>query len=52
MSGPRVEASGYAKIKDVFSYNYDVQNAPETIGKKLMARGRHGRAGQGPHAPT
>jgi hypothetical protein len=37
-SGPRVEASGYAKIKDVFSYNYDVQNAPETIGKKLMAR--------------
>jgi hypothetical protein len=37
-SGPRVEASGYGKIKDVFSYNYDVQNAPETIGKKLMAR--------------
>ena len=37
-SGPRVEANGYSKIKDVFSYNYDVQNAPETIGKKLMAR--------------
>jgi hypothetical protein len=37
-SGPRVEASGYTKIKDVFSYNYDVQNAPETLGKKLMAR--------------
>ena len=37
-SGPRVEASGYSKIKDVFSYNYDVQNAPETIGRKLMAR--------------
>jgi hypothetical protein len=37
-SGPRVEANGYAKAKDVFSYNYDVQNAPETIGKKLMAR--------------
>jgi len=37
-SGPRVEANGYGKIKDVFSYNYDVQNAPETIGKKLMAR--------------
>ena len=37
-SGARVEASGYAKLKDVFSYNYDVQNAPETIGKKLMAR--------------
>ncbi len=37
-AGPRVEACGYAKIKDVFSYDYDVQNAPETIGKKLMAR--------------
>jgi hypothetical protein len=37
-SGARVEANGYAKIKDLFSYNYDVQNAPETIGKKLMAR--------------
>jgi hypothetical protein len=37
-SGPRVEANGFTKIKDVFSYNYDVQNAPETIGKKLMAR--------------
>src|SRR3954452_4644491 len=43
-SGPRVEAGGYAKLKDVFSYNYDVQNAPETIGKKLMARaGMEGR---------
>lgn len=37
-AGPRVEACGYAKIKDLFSYDYDVQNAPETIGKKLMAR--------------
>jgi hypothetical protein len=37
-AGPRVEANGYSKIKDVFSYDYDVQNAPETIGKKLMAR--------------
>ncbi|MBN9490961.1 MAG: dATP pyrophosphohydrolase [Alphaproteobacteria bacterium] len=37
-AGPRVEACGYAKLKDVFSYDYDVQNAPETIGKKLMAR--------------
>ena len=44
-SGPRVEANGYSKIKDVFSYNYDVQNAPETIGKKLMARA--GMAGRG-----
>ena len=32
-SGPRVEGSGYAKLKDLFSYNYDVQNAPETIGE-------------------
>src|SRR5260221_9909727 len=37
-AGPRVEATGYGKIKDVFSYDYDVQNAPETIGAKLMAR--------------
>src|SRR5205085_11887604 len=37
-SGPRVEGNGYAKLKDLFSYNYDVENAPETIGKKLMAR--------------
>ena len=37
-AGARVEACGYAKLKDVFSYDYDVQNAPETIGAKLMAR--------------
>ncbi len=37
-AGPRVEACGYTKMKDVFSYDYDVQNAPETIGKKLLAR--------------
>ncbi|MFO1080213.1 MAG: dATP pyrophosphohydrolase [Reyranellaceae bacterium] len=37
-AGPRIEACGYAKIKDVFSYDYDVQNAPETLGKKLMER--------------
>src|SRR5258708_8976219 len=37
-AGTRVEACGYAKIKDVLSYDYDVQNAPETIGAKLMAR--------------
>ena len=37
-AGPRVEACGYTKVKDLFSYDYDVQNAPETIGKKLMAR--------------
>ena len=37
-SQAHVEANGFAKIKDVFSYDYDVQNAPETIGAKLMAR--------------
>jgi hypothetical protein len=37
-AGPRIEACGYKKIKDVFSYDYDVQNAPETIGKKLLGR--------------
>jgi hypothetical protein len=37
-AGPRVEACGYTKIKDVFSYDYDIQNAPETIGKKLLGR--------------
>jgi hypothetical protein len=37
-SGPQVEACGYKKAKDVFSYDYDVQNAPETIGRRLMAR--------------
>ncbi|MDP3240741.1 MAG: dATP pyrophosphohydrolase, partial [Reyranella sp.] len=38
-AGARVEACGYAKAKDVFSYDYDVQNAPETIGAKLLKRG-------------
>jgi hypothetical protein len=37
-AGPRVVGCGYVKVKDVFSYDYDVQNAPETIGKKLMER--------------
>jgi len=37
-AGPRVEACGYTKIKDLYSYDYDVQNAPETIGRKLLAR--------------
>src|SRR5258708_20892876 len=37
-AGSRVEGCGYAKIKDVLSSDYDVQNAPETIGAKLMAR--------------
>ena len=36
-AGPRVEACGYAKAKDVFSYDYDVQNAPETIGHAVSS---------------
>ncbi|MCW5746883.1 MAG: dATP pyrophosphohydrolase [Alphaproteobacteria bacterium] len=35
----RVEAQGYAKIKDVVSYDYDVQNAAPTLGRKLIERG-------------
>jgi hypothetical protein len=38
-AGGRVEAQGYAKIKDVVSYDYDVQNATPTIGRKLIERG-------------
>ncbi|MDP3160310.1 MAG: dATP pyrophosphohydrolase, partial [Reyranella sp.] len=37
-AGARVEACGYTKAKDLFSYDYDVQNAPETIGRKLLDR--------------
>ena len=37
-AGGRVDGCGYRKIKDLYSYDYDVQNAPETIGRKLMAR--------------
>jgi hypothetical protein len=37
-AGARVEACGYAKAKDIFSYDYDVQNAPVTVGAKLLAR--------------
>ena len=37
-AGARVEACGYTKAKDIFSYDYDVQNAPVTVGAKLLAR--------------
>lgn len=37
-SQAHVEANGFTRIKDLFSYDYDVQAAPETIGAKLMAR--------------
>lgn len=33
-----VEACGYAKLKDLLSYDYVVQTAPETLGRKLIAR--------------
>jgi hypothetical protein len=38
-AGARVEAEGYIKVKDVVSYDYDVQNAPPTLGRKLIERG-------------
>ena len=38
-AGARVEASGYGKLKDLYSYDYDIQTAPETSGKRLLARG-------------
>ncbi len=38
-AGARIEAVGYAKLKDLLSYDYDIQNAPETAGKSLLARG-------------
>ena len=38
-AGGRVEAQGYTRIKDVVSYDYDVQNAAPTIGRKLIERG-------------
>ena len=37
-AGARVDGCDYTKIKDLYSYDYDIQNAPETIGRKLMAR--------------
>ena len=38
-AGARVEAAGYGKLKDLYSYDYDIQTAPETSGKRLLARG-------------
>jgi len=37
-AGGRVEACGYTKLKDVFSYAYAPQTAPVTIGAKLIER--------------
>jgi hypothetical protein len=39
-AGPRVEACGYAKLKDVLSYDYDVQRSPATTGRKLIERAK------------
>ena len=48
-AGARVEGCGYAKIKDLFSYDYDVQNAPGDDRRQADGAGRHGRPGQGAH---
>lgn len=37
-AGPRLEACGYARLKDLIAYDYDIVNAPQTIGAKLAAR--------------
>lgn len=33
-----VEAAGYAKIRDLIAYDYVVENAPETFGRRLAER--------------
>lgn len=37
-AGARVEACGYRKLKDLLSWDYDVQAAPPTIGRRLLQR--------------
>ena len=37
-AGRRVEAAGYARLKDLLAYDYDIENAPETAGKRLLER--------------
>jgi len=34
----RIEQAGYAKLMDLFSYEYDVRRAPVTIGQRLIER--------------
>jgi hypothetical protein len=41
--GPRIEANGYAKLKDVIGYDYDIANSPPTIGRRLVERYAAGR---------
>lgn len=38
-----IEQAGYAKLMDLFSYEYDVKRAPVTIGRKLVERYAKGR---------
>jgi hypothetical protein len=39
----RIEQAGYAKLIDLYSYEYDVRKAPVTIGQKLIERYAKGR---------
>ena len=38
-----IEQAGYAKLMDLFSYEYDVRKAPVTIGHRLIERYAKGR---------
>lgn len=42
-TAPRVEACGYAPIKTVIAYDYDIMNSPPTIGRRLVERYAAGR---------
>lgn len=39
----RIEQAGYAKLMDLYSYEYDVRKAPVTIGQRLIERYAKGR---------
>lgn len=41
--GPRVSECGYRPIKDLIAYDYDITNAPQTIGRRLVERYAKGR---------
>ncbi len=42
-TAPRVEACGYAPIKTVIAYDYDITNSPPTLGRRLVERYAAGR---------
>jgi hypothetical protein len=42
-TGPRIEACGYTKLRDVIAYDYDIANSPPTIGRRLVERYAAGR---------